>query len=948
MTKGFVHIIQKALLVTLVLFTLVDAGAINIIRNYTVEDGLPSSEIYSVYQDFEGNLWFCTDRGVSRFDGYSFKNFSTDDGLSYNTVFRIIEDPKGNLWFTGFNGSLSYWDIKQKKFIRFKHNESLQKKLGPYNWVHLIDFRGDSMLIYPYMKRAVYLTVKKEDHLKELEINEYLPEKKLRISPDSSLSNKYIIQSLQGKSPHYHIVKTQKINDDETVIRRIESVFQKHETEVKITDIYCFEDTYLFSTHDGLYIFKDGKLENVAMKGTVVSGAIRDGENNIWITTTNEGVFLARLDDIKTIDGSEVLKSGERITVITNFKGHVLVGTNNGRVIDYLNRVVIGKINNEPIIHSFNVRNDTLLVSYGMVITAEKDRLKVDYIRKFRQHYIIVPTTGRKHFFTSFDNYGFYQGKDKKVVAEGRILHAHVVSKGSVFYSKFMGIWEARGNDLEHIKDHTRTLKIENTTVRKIYDIGDSLIVLATSGSGIVIGKNGVMITKITTKHGLPSNMINACFVDEKNQRIWCSTNRGVSILDFRMDKGGFKILRVINLNRSHGIVSNFITGITAKDDHILLAGDVSISSIPRNFILPKIKAPKVIILSLLSNDSNYLHKKTKFKHKEDNFEIFYNSFSQQRPLDGSFYRYRLRSPQQSEYKWTYTNDRGVWFKDLSAGQYTFEVSARSLNSEWSIPASVQFTIEPIFLSLWWVRITILLSLGLIAFLFVRRYFLRIQMESDKALEIQSLHLKNNRLELAALRGQMNPHFIFNALKSIQKLILAEQKWEANELLNKFSKLIRSSLEYSRTDFIPLTTEIQFLENYLEIEQSRAPDKFTFRINIAAVNDLEDIKIPGLLIQPICENAVKHAFQGADTGLLEVVFEQDSQDGIIVKVIDNGIGFFNAKPRGSDTQHSMGLDIVQSRLDLFSEQGYDTWLKISPMDPSTNKGTIVTFKLPGK
>lgn len=943
--RGIALVLQSLVFLNLLLAAF-DAGALNIIRNFTVEDGLPSTEVYWVHQDHKGYLWFCTDRGLSRYDGYTFNNYSTDDGLAYNTVFRIFEAPGNDLWISGFNGTLSVWDAVTNTFRPFEKNDELQQLLGSYNWVQHLQFRSDTLLIYPYTPNTVFMSIAGRKGIAEVDISLFPADKRMVNSNNKGNNNIYCIRSARRHAPYYQSVKVFEPDVNQQYIQQLQKVMWQYENQYTFSHIYGFEGKYAFCAKSGLILYDESGGMSRLMPGIIVSCVIKDNENNLWITTTQKGVFVARLDEIRTHEFATHLGNGEKITLVHEWHGHLLIGTNKGRVIDFKSGRTLGPDNNKSDIHSIVERNDTLYASYGITITDDGGELRGHRIAELENSYITLPTGNGNYFYTTFDGYGYLKGNSVAINKTGRILHAHLMSDGTLFYSKYTGIWEVRHNQIEQPIDHTEKLKLENITVRKIYELAPSILVLATSGSGIVIVKDGRVMTRITDDQGLPSNMINACYIDSEYRRIWCSTNRGVSILDYVINEKGVQITGVTNLNKSHGLASNYISNLMGMGPDVMLAGDNNITSIPRTFRLRKVRPPKVDILAFLNSDSNYLGKQINFKHYQNNIEVFFNAFSLQKPLDGYFYKYRLRSPENKKERWVYTNDRGVWFKDLPAGSYVFEVSAKSLNSNWSAMEMVDFEIEPFFLNRLWVRATIFLTASFLIFLFVRRYFVQLRLENTKALEIKNLQLKNNKLELEALRGQMNPHFIFNALKSVQNLILTEQKWEANDLLTKFSKLIRSSLEYSRTDFIPLEMEVRFLENYLDIEKSRTPGRFEYRIDLDQVEDNQDIKIPGLLVQPICENAIKHAFQQESGGLLEIVFSQEEDEGIVVTVMDNGIGYYNALPRDATTQHSMGLSIVRSRLSLFNEQGYDTWLKIYPRDADTKKGTIITFKLP--
>ncbi len=111
-------------------------------RHYTVEDGLPSSEVYHLFQDSKGYIWFATDNGVSRYDGYEFRNFTQNEGLPDNTVFEIYEDYKNRIWFIPHSAKLSYY--YRDSIFEYKYNDSLQNAMEIYSNPLKLSFYVDS------------------------------------------------------------------------------------------------------------------------------------------------------------------------------------------------------------------------------------------------------------------------------------------------------------------------------------------------------------------------------------------------------------------------------------------------------------------------------------------------------------------------------------------------------------------------------------------------------------------------------------------------------------------------------------------------------------------------------------------------------------------------------------------------------------------------------------
>ena len=205
-----------------------------------------------------------------------------------------------------------------------------------------------------------------------------------------------------------------------------------------------------------------------------------------------------------------------------------------------------------------------------------------------------------------------------------------------------------------------------------------------------------------------------------------------------------------------------------------------------------------------------------------------------------------------------------------------------------------------------------------------------------------SLETQLVKLEKSALQAQMNPHFIFNCLNSIQNYIATNEKRRAMDYLTQFARLIRSTLDASASRTITLQQELDMLENYLQLEQMRFKDKFDYRIRCDEDLDLDDVEVPPLLIQPFAENAIIHGFKGMDRkGKLSIDFKEVDEE-LLVIIEDNGIGF--KKKETSSNHKSMAMSITNQRLKFLNpEKDHDNEIVIESGED--NIGTKVTLRV---
>ncbi len=209
--------------------------------------------------------------------------------------------------------------------------------------------------------------------------------------------------------------------------------------------------------------------------------------------------------------------------------------------------------------------------------------------------------------------------------------------------------------------------------------------------------------------------------------------------------------------------------------------------------------------------------------------------------------------------------------------------------------------------------------------------------------------LANNVLALKSLRSQMNPHFIFNALNSVNNFIAQNDERAANRYLTDFSTLMRSVLNNSEEDFIPLTKEIELLKLYVQLEHSRFTDKFDYTLDIDENLNEEQFQIPPMLIQPYVENAVWHGLRYKETkGFLKIEFIQKDADTILISISDDGIGRQKSKElktQNQKKQESKGMNNVKKRIEILNEMYADkVKVNISDLHPD-GSGTKVVVEL---
>ena len=212
---------------------------------------------------------------------------------------------------------------------------------------------------------------------------------------------------------------------------------------------------------------------------------------------------------------------------------------------------------------------------------------------------------------------------------------------------------------------------------------------------------------------------------------------------------------------------------------------------------------------------------------------------------------------------------------------------------------------------------------------------------------LKKVQTKNKKIALQSLRREMNPHFIFNSLNSVNHFIATNNELEANQYLTKFSKLMRGVMENSTEDFIPFQQELDLLQNYLALEKTRFADKFDYEVDVDENLNVHSQQVPGMLVQPFLENAIWHGLRyRTEKGFLKLSFEKEEQY-LKVTIEDNGIGIEESKKQKTQhqkTREGRGMKNTLERIQLLNDL-YKKNITCTVKDKENNSGVLVIIKI---
>lgn len=927
-------------------------------RNYTTDDGLPSPEVHYCIQDTLGYMWLATDNGVSRFDGYRFKNYGPKEGLFHNVVFYMQQDPMGRMWMATIHGHLYY--VENDSIHSFDQNNIIEQTNQLSNFItdFYIDEDGTKYLsilstgILQFSPNGNWqLFLPAENKIRNLAIklqNRWICGTH-NVLHFNKKSNYYYQSTVVFPAPSYHI-NTNQVSQNKPSSARWIKTFKHQQTigfyapllfEINNQNIgwifqpdFNLEHKSVFEDSDDriyLGLLKGKGLRRYSsvdairknqyeqfLEGISISHIFKDRAGGYWISSIENGVFYCPDFDLKIYDQSSGFPNNHVAAIDFKDENNLFIGFRKGQIISLntqTNKVKKLSIPSErKIIYDlvYDTTRQQLWVTNGHLNFIKNGKWKCLAKKKNTTSIISKKMTlGRNgDLLWGGHHYGF-----GRIHLDNEIAPLHSVELGwnsrtlRVWEDQKNQIWIANTNGLFQLKNNLvvppyHSFEAFNSRIEDIGEMSDGTLVIGTKGHGVLLWKDDYF-QQLTTDNGLTSNMLENIYVDEQDQ-IWAGTLEGLNKIsrDHNLNTWKHQSLSVEKYTIFNGLPSNEITDVLSRQDQIWIATT-------KGLVEWKEKTPSsysaipVFERILVNNKAVEFLNISSFSHKENNLEIRFLAINYK--LNGKItYRFKLNSE-----NWTYTKNQSVTLPNLSPGDYQIEVQAQNENDVWSASNTLDFKIRPAYWQTsWFTFLWILALLSLTGFIYRNRVHRKRQAER--------IRHEMNELQRAALSAQMNPHFIFNCLNSIQKFIIQNNQDSATRYLTKFAQLVRTALNSSQEEKTSIHNEITWLENYLLLEKLRFKERFNYFINVDDSLDKFETMIPPLITQPFVENAIVHGFAKIKSGgLLRIdFFNNNGKLEIIIN--DNGQGISRSKRKNSNhAEHNgVGINISRKRLAL--------------------------------
>ncbi|TND08274.1 MAG: Sensor histidine kinase [Bacteroidetes bacterium] len=948
-------------------------------RNFQVKDGLPSSEVYCAIQDRLGYMWFSTDAGICRFDGYSFRTFTTNDGLTDNTVFQLFEDRHGRIWCRTLSGRVCYYDAG--KFVTIPAADSLVHFAGSQIatsmhvdandtlWIGL-DYKGIVKVAPGYTKNDIRL-VSTDAHVSLVLLEDkfvYALEKKIMVNKPEQFDYKI----LTGNKPrcvlridypeNINFIRTASLGNDRWLMSQGQHLYEikngvitsQYLCPVSVIGIYCdSSDNVWVGLYDGgLLRFPGRRIANCIpdhyFGSDPISCIIKDHEGGLWLTSVKNGVYY--LSNTAVVNYAEYGRvSDNKIYSLAKVNNEIWAGNNNGtiwrinekgmRVLDFptINQ------NKDNALLALHWSGGTVLAGARRTFVTDTSGNKLSLVTREDQpalvKYFALPGNGKIYAGTFSELYAVdekeYILRNRITFNESRIICCYAGLGDTLWMGCVNGLWFYSGGVFQYAgsADSLLTHRIDH-----IASADGKTLYIATKDAGVLIWdrKN---VRRISKTDGLASDFCRYILLD--GNQFWVATNKGVSQITEK--NGGWSIR---NIGIDDGLVSNEVNQLCLMNGKLWIATSRGVSAFDTTTTFYNAVPPPVYISSVtIFGKEQAVNISPVLPHDDNTIEIRFTGLAFRNAGKVS-YRYRLIGLDSN---WRITQTPEVRFTTLPPGDYEFHVCAlNNDNVPSTIPARWKFSIAPPFWNTWWFILVCAVSVFLLGGGIV---YIRARGQQKRELEKAMLNQQVTEMEMKALRAQMNPHFIFNAITSIQHFVLRNDSKQANKYLTKFSKLIRNVLENSEHDTIHLKQEVDTLTLYVEIESLRFSSKFDYTIDIDPALYNAPVMVPAMLIQPFVENAIWHGLlpRHSDGRLLITIKRTD--DYIHCLVDDDGIGRPASALLKKETgdHKSFGMNITRERIDALNRVHLKkTELKITDKTDPEGKpaGTLVELFIP--
>jgi hypothetical protein len=901
-------------------------------------------DVYSIINDKSGNTIIATSNGLFKYNGIHLKKLSFNHS-NINSLFGLIEDNNGSIFFYNLNGNVfklindsiinycsipdtclannltiafddannlvfcskNYYTFKNNKFKKIANNNSYAREI--------IKLSDNYLVLYePYKNELLFY---KENELIKKKINLNNAKINLHYLNFFKINNQLFLAALYDKS--------QVLLKVDTTLKSSLRIIKKFDENRTLLSIVSNKNGDFSSVVDGFSYFVHFKdsLKQLYYSDYRISRLYFDNYDNLWIGTFGKGLY--KVPSLKSI---KIKFQNDLSAIVKDTKNSIIVATDNGDI--------------------FKIEGNSKSKIYSH--TAEVDNLIGVSNKLFFNNKFLLDLT------------------EFKLKVLENIPHINDYAKykdGKIYLATSSGIYMLDTNNYD------LTCLIDENRYNSVFVKNDSMLIV-TKGEQLELYKikNNLIEKRSTKKINLPFNFLNTnsvSFYSENNILYKVNENNDtITLLKLLKPITGLVklnntligiqtnnqlLIYDININKIKNIFKLFnksdkINKIITVDNYVAFISGSQLYMVSLNDLINK---KNKIILDNITDTLKINNKKISIKSNANrictillnsgkhNIDVFFKKLPHENHEE---WRYEYLVEDYSD-NWKNVNENKISLFAENHGEYIIKYRAKNIAGITSPINTLKIIIKkPLYLEWWFIVLVILICFLIIAFIYYNKL-----KNINKKLTLEN-RVKTS--EIIAIKAQMNPHFVFNTLNSVQDLIFLKDKRSTNIYLGKFADLMRKILDNSEKLEIPLNEEIEILKLYIDLEELRFENEIEIDFKVDVPDNKMDIKVPSMLIQPLIENSFKHGlFHKSGNKKLYIHFYIENNT-LICKIEDNGIGRNRAlqiQKNQSLYKNSFSTKANEKRISLINDLLHSK-IKVEYIDKPDDSGTIVIVKIP--
>ena len=905
--------------------------------HYTTREGLSSNSVYRTVLDKRGFLWIATENGLSRYDGRRFEIFTTASGLTDNEIIDLFTDSAGRVWAIPFRRSPCYYNPGANRFENASTQPALNKiDLANTHQVNVLEFGGvcftnnqRELFIYKHDTVQVIRQFMAPKSLIPRKIIEYKPDHYLLVSDDSLryLQDGKVVKQIafrahsqQMEYLHHtlYLVQENRVQKYAVSPQGDLTLLLSSEFPFGIR-IFCNtgKNFSITSVNGNTYLLDTARLQisDIIYNKAEVRNVLEDADGNSWLSTMENGLIKIQQKRISSYTAIPEIQKNFNALLVKD--GHIIAGTNSGELFLYDGLYNVRRIALTPERNIDAWVRKILPTPAGIYVSTQAGSFLYDNgLKKPIRSFTAAANHSSKTAVMLSDSilglgthamawkYNLRTEKSTDSITK-RVISIAADRKGLVYIGSNDGLYRW---DKDSLFSFGNIYKACTYRVNSMVCSPDNILWVGLGSDSLLALQDGNRIASLPLGDLIPGNICKSLYCN-RNGEVWLGTNKGLNKINYTWKGGQFAFTNTY-YGTADGLIGEQVNDITIVSDTVYVATTGGISYLPANLLLPVADIPSFITRVIINNRETELKDDYVLPYYRNNIIIEFSGVD----LTGfvPLFEYSLNGRD-----WQRTEK--IELVKLAPGDYKIRIRAIRRDGQ---PSTQEATLNIRIRTPFWNSIVFWVLVVLVSFA-ASIYFIQKRNRRKQKTAIAKVVTEKRiaELEMQALKAQINPHFVFNCLNSIKGFIYEKDWKQADLYLDKFSELLRSTMDNAEAAIITLQEEMKYLNTYLQLEKLRFGDKFDYKLSYSPGLRLDKLWVPAMLLQPYVENAIRHGVRHREDNGGMILVDIHEEDGYIVcRIVDNGVGREKAQRLKTENHveyQSRGMQLSRRRAELY-------------------------------